>query len=270
MRKMNVKSETVRMSSAYARSTIQIVNVKARFLSLASLNANVARVIGKTHSPWCVALSAKLTSLASVNWRMETIQCAMCTGVSVEAVTDAITLVTVNLSVAASTHTAGPRETTTELVIMVNAFYEFYLIINVLIMTRPIGTCTCPYEIDPITDRCEFQIDSLFKWRYYHSWQAEKILLATVIIVPIVFYYCVLQNYRKARSTFVALNGPGPVGLDKLQPSTVHSIADHKQQVYSDQMEPIGQLGKTGFNKALRPKQNKDQFKYQRFVWLAV
>jgi len=53
-------------------------------------------------------------------------------------------------------------------------------------------------------------LSSLFKIRYYYSWRTERILLATIFIVPIVFYYCFLQNFRKAKSTIVSFRAPRP------------------------------------------------------------
>lgn len=66
------------------------------------------------------------------------------------------------------------------------------------------------YEEDPTTKRCLINLTSLFKIRYYYSWRTERILLATIFIVPIVFYYCFLQNFRKAKSTIVSFRAPRP------------------------------------------------------------
>ena len=68
----------------------------------------------------------------------------------------------------------------------------------------------CTYEEDSITQRCQIKFSSLFKGRYYSNWRTERILLATIFFVPIVFYYCVLQNFRKAKSTIVSFRAPRP------------------------------------------------------------
>jgi len=72
------------------------------------------------------------------------------------------------------------------------------------------GTCGCNYEEDPITKRCMLKFTSLFKIKNYYNWHTERILLATIFFVPIVFYYCVLQNFRRAKSTVVAFRAPRP------------------------------------------------------------
>lgn len=128
------------------------------------------------------------------------------------------------------------------------------------------GTCTCNYELDPITQRCMINLTSLFKIRYYSSWRTERILLATIIIVPIVFYYCVLQNFRKAKSTIVAfhLPKPGEQFYGSQGVVSIHSptfITQNKGADFSSVPE-----GKHFEKLWIEPRKEKNKnIKYQRF-----
>ena len=109
-------------------------------------------------------------------------------------------------------------------------------------------------------------LTSLFKIRYYSSWRTERILLATIIIVPIVFYYCVLQNFRKAKSTIVAfhLPKPGEQFYGNQGVVSIHSptfITQNKGADFSSVPE-----GKHFEKLWIEPRKEKNKnIKYQRF-----
>lgn len=130
----------------------------------------------------------------------------------------------------------------------------------VLILHLYAGTCACDFDVDPLTSKCTLKFGSIFTWRYYSDWHAEKLLLCTIIITPLVFYYCLVANLRKAKSTIVAYKAAKP-GDANFQPSiTIHAISDTKRTYGSDVANVLP--GKYSPDAKKKPA---DKFKYERF-----
>lgn len=127
------------------------------------------------------------------------------------------------------------------------------------------GTCACSYEEDPITQRCMLKFTSLFKIRYYYSWRTERILLATIFIVPIVFYYCVLQNMRRVKSTVVSFRAPRPGEQFYSHQSAISIQSPKFMTPTGGPVEVINTEVKKTPQTKIDPKGESKGIKYERF-----
>lgn len=120
----------------------------------------------------------------------------------------------------------------------------------------------CNYDINPENERCIMQLTGIFKIRYYYSWHGERILLATMIIVPIVFYYCVLQNYRKAKLTLATFNVNRVETGEQFSVNTIESLTEKKCQYYGGMQQAANIILSTDMGKGAKCGTG---IKYQRF-----
>jgi len=106
---------------------------------------------------------------------------------------------------------------------------------------------------------------SLFKIKNYYSWRTERILLATIFIVPIVFYYCALQNYRRSKTAVVSFRAPRPGEQFYSNQSASISIHSPKFAAPTGPVEVINTDVKKAPQTKVDPKGESKSIKYERF-----